>query len=53
MPLALSILDQSTVASGRRPDEAIRETLELARLADAWGYRRYWLVMFDGISVRA
>ncbi|WP_270938088.1 LLM class flavin-dependent oxidoreductase [Falsiroseomonas oryzae] len=43
MPLALSILDQSTVASGRTPPEAIRETLALAKLADQWGYRRYWL----------
>jgi luciferase family oxidoreductase group 1 len=43
MPLALSILDQSTVASGRTPPEAIRETLALAQLADQWGYRRYWL----------
>jgi luciferase family oxidoreductase group 1 len=43
MTLALSILDQSTVASGRTPAEAIRETLALAKLADAWGYRRYWL----------
>jgi luciferase family oxidoreductase group 1 len=43
MTLALSILDQSTVASGRTPPEAIRETLALAKLADAWGYRRYWL----------
>lgn len=43
MPLSLSILDQSTVASGRGADEAIRETLDLARHADAWGYARYWL----------
>jgi luciferase family oxidoreductase group 1 len=43
MALALSILDQSTIAAGRSPGEAIRETLELARLADQWGYRRYWL----------
>jgi len=43
MPLSLSILDQSTIASGRGADEAIRETLELARHADAWGYARYWL----------
>jgi len=43
MTLALSILDQSTVASGRTPGEAIRETLALAKLADGWGYRRYWL----------
>jgi luciferase family oxidoreductase group 1 len=43
MPLSLSILDQSTIASGRGADAAIRETLELAKLADHWGYRRYWL----------
>ncbi|MGG5890301.1 LLM class flavin-dependent oxidoreductase [Falsiroseomonas sp. HC035] len=43
MPLSLSILDQSTIASGRGADEAIRETLALAKLADEWGYRRYWL----------
>ena len=43
MSLALSILDQSTVAVGRTPPEAVRETLALAKLADEWGYRRYWL----------
>ncbi len=43
MPIALSILDQSTVASGRSAPEAIRETLALAQLADRLGYRRYWL----------
>lgn len=43
MPPALSILDQSSIAAGRSPAEAIRETLALARLADRLGYRRYWL----------
>ncbi|MFC3124503.1 LLM class flavin-dependent oxidoreductase [Pseudoroseomonas globiformis] len=43
MPLALSILDQSSIASGRDAAEAIRETLSLAQLADTLGYRRYWL----------
>jgi luciferase family oxidoreductase group 1 len=43
MSLALSILDQSSVASGRSAPEAIRETLALAQLADRWGYARYWL----------
>jgi luciferase family oxidoreductase group 1 len=43
MTLSLSILDQSSVASGRTAPEAIRETLALAKLADGWGYRRYWL----------
>jgi luciferase family oxidoreductase group 1 len=43
MTIGLSILDQSTIASGRGADQAIRETLALARLADQWGYGRYWL----------
>ncbi|MFL6647774.1 MAG: LLM class flavin-dependent oxidoreductase [Sulfurifustis sp.] len=41
--MKLSVLDQSTAAKGRGQDEAIRETLELARRCDAWGYHRYWL----------
>lgn len=40
---ALSVLDQSTIAAGRGADAAIRETLALARLAEALGYHRYWL----------
>ena len=41
--MKLSILDQSTAAKGRSEDEAIRETLALARLADRLGYHRYWV----------
>ena len=43
MTLTLSILDQSTIAAGRGADEAIRETLALAKLAEQWGYHRYWM----------
>jgi luciferase family oxidoreductase group 1 len=43
MVLALSILDQSTIASGRGADAAIRESLALAQEADRLGYARYWL----------
>jgi luciferase family oxidoreductase group 1 len=39
----LSVLDQSPVRAGGTPAQAIAETLELARLADKLGYRRYWL----------
>jgi luciferase family oxidoreductase group 1 len=41
--MKLSVLDQSTAAKGRSQHEAIRETLELARLCDALGYHRYWV----------
>ena len=43
IPLKLSVLDQSTAARGRGQDEAIRETLALARHCDALGYHRYWV----------
>lgn len=43
MTLKLSVLDQSTAAKGRGQDEAIRETLALARRCDELGYNRFWL----------
>jgi luciferase family oxidoreductase group 1 len=39
----LSVLDQSTIVTGRSPDASIRETLALARHCEAVGYHRYWL----------
>lgn len=41
--MRLSVLDQSTTASGRSPDESIRESLALARHCEPLGYHRYWL----------
>ena len=41
--LTLSVLDQSTVVSGRSPDDAIRESIALAQHCEALGYHRYWL----------
>eukprot|EP01030_Chromulinospumella_sphaerica_P023581 gene23581-23617_t len=43
MTLPLSILDLSTIQAGATPAEAIRRSVELARAADALGYRRYWV----------
>jgi len=40
--LRLSVLDQSTVVSGRSPDASIRESLALAKHCEALGYGRYW-----------
>lgn len=39
----LSVLDLSPVASGSTSRDALRNTLDLAKLADALGYTRYWL----------
>ncbi len=41
--MRLSVLDQSTIVTGRSPDTSIRETLALARHCEALGYHRYWL----------
>lgn len=39
----LSVLDVSPVATGSTSSEALRNTLDLARLADKLGFTRYWL----------
>jgi luciferase family oxidoreductase group 1 len=39
----LSVLDVSPVPSGSTGADALRNTLDLARLADELGYTRYWL----------
>ncbi len=43
MSLRLSVLDQSPVSAGFTAADALRNTLELARLADRLGYERYWI----------
>jgi luciferase family oxidoreductase group 1 len=40
---ALSVLDLAPVAQGSDPGRALRNSLDLARHAEALGYRRYWL----------
>jgi luciferase family oxidoreductase group 1 len=39
----LSVLDISPVSSGSSSSDALRNTLDLAKLTDALGYSRYWL----------
>lgn len=41
--IKLSVLDQSPVRSGFTYADAVRETLELAQLADRLGFTRYWV----------
>jgi luciferase family oxidoreductase group 1 len=43
MSMRLSVLDQSPVSAGSTAADALRNTLELARLADRLGYERYWI----------
>src|ERR1700704_3285321 len=39
----LSVLDLSFVTSGSPPSASLHKSLDLAKLADALGYHRYWL----------
>jgi luciferase family oxidoreductase group 1 len=44
----LSVLDQSPVSEGSTGAQALRNTIDLARLADALGYHRYWVAEHHG-----
>ena len=41
--IPLSVLDLAPVTAGSTPADALRNTRELAQLADRCGYTRYWL----------
>jgi luciferase family oxidoreductase group 1 len=43
MPVALSVLDLSPIPSGSSAGDALRNTIDLARHAEALGLRRFWL----------
>nr|WP_255654837.1 LLM class flavin-dependent oxidoreductase [Cohnella sp. REN36] len=36
-------MDQSVIGPGEGAADALRHTIELARLADRWGYHRFWV----------
>jgi luciferase family oxidoreductase group 1 len=42
MSVPLSVLDLSPVGAGVTPSQAIRESVELAKVADTLGFTRYW-----------
>lgn len=41
--MKLSVLDQTPIRRGSNAVEALQESVRLARLADEWGYTRYWI----------
>ncbi|THF83673.1 LLM class flavin-dependent oxidoreductase [Cohnella fermenti] len=43
MALTLSLLDQSLIAPGDTAEQALRNTIEIAKLADRLGYHRFWV----------
>src|SRR3954470_5543246 len=47
-PFLLSVLDQSPIAEGSSGAQALRNTIDLARLCDELGYHRYWVAEHHG-----
>jgi luciferase family oxidoreductase group 1 len=46
--LKLGVLDQSPIPDGRPAGAALRNSIDLARLADELGYHRYWVAEHHG-----
>ena len=51
--MRLSVLDQSPISEGSTGADALRNTLDLARLADPLGYHRYWVAEHHGGAMLA
>ena len=51
--MKLSIIDQSPVPAGFTPADALRNTIELAQLAERLGYERYWIAEHHAIEALA
>ena len=52
-PLRLSVLDQAPISDGSTAAEALRNTIDLARLADELGFHRYWVAEHHGSPMLA
>ena len=53
MNFGLSVLDVSPVSSGSNSAQALRNTLDLARLTERLGYERYWLAEHHNLPIIA
>jgi luciferase family oxidoreductase group 1 len=42
-PIPFSVLDLAPIVQGADAGQALRNTVDLARHAERWGYHRYWL----------
>lgn len=51
MNVPLSILDLSPISAGSDAPTALRNTVDLARRAERWGYRRFWLAEHHFVAV--
>jgi alkanesulfonate monooxygenase SsuD/methylene tetrahydromethanopterin reductase-like flavin-dependent oxidoreductase (luciferase family) len=51
--MRLSVLDQSPIAEGSTGPQALQNTIDLARAADALGYHRFWVAEHHGGTMLA
>jgi luciferase family oxidoreductase group 1 len=51
--MKLSVLDQSPISEGSTGADALRNTLDLARVAETLGYARYWVAEHHGTPMLA
>src|SRR6476660_3665724 len=51
--MKLSVLDQSPISEGMTGADALRNTIDLARLTDELGYTRYWVAEHHGTPMLA
>ena len=51
MNVPLSILDLSPISEGGDAASALRNTVDLAKHAEQWGFRRYWLAEHHFVAV--
>ena len=51
--MRLSVLDQSPVSAGFTPADALRNTIDLAQLAERLGFQRYWIAEHHAIETLA
>jgi luciferase family oxidoreductase group 1 len=53
MTFRLSVLDQSPIAEGSKGGDALRQSIDLARRAEALGFHRYWVAEHHGTPMLA
>lgn len=51
MNVPLSVLDLAPISGGSDAATALRNTVDLARHAEQWGYRRYWIAEHHFVAV--
>ncbi|MRH85961.1 LLM class flavin-dependent oxidoreductase [Nocardia sp. SYP-A9097] len=51
MTIPLSVLDLSPISAGSDARQALRNTVDLARQVERWGYRRFWIAEHHFVNV--